>query len=124
MGICDFCRRNVLESTKLWDYHHSDFVDFKVAAESGCVFCARLAHATGGLKSWFDQASGTPALYRWNMCEAARMRDTTSYVSITFRPVPGREQGDATSEDLPELRFDMFLEEGSDFAYKSLTSNH
>lgn len=117
MGICDFCQRNVLESEKLWGYHHSDFVDFKDAAESGCVFCERLAHATQDLKSWFDNANGTPALYRWNMREAARMRDTSSFFSITFRPVPGRKKGEAKSEDLPELRFDLFPEEGMSRPY-------
>ncbi|KAJ0292312.1 hypothetical protein CBS470a_003001 [Colletotrichum nupharicola] len=123
MGICDFCQRNVLESEKLWGYHHSDFVDFKDAAESGCVFCERLAHATQDLKSWFDNANGTPALYRWNMREAARMRDTSSFFSITFRPVPGRRKGEAKSEDLPELRFDLFPEEGMSRPYLGFIPN-
>ncbi|KZL70436.1 heterokaryon incompatibility protein (TOL) [Colletotrichum tofieldiae] len=115
MGVCSFCQRNVLESKKLWGYHHSDFVNFEVAAGSNCVFCAKLSHATEGSKSWFDHANGIPALYRWSMREAARMRDTSSYVSITFRPVPGRKNGEALSEDLPELRFDMFPEEDLGF---------
>ncbi|KAL3302438.1 heterokaryon incompatibility protein [Colletotrichum asianum] len=123
MGICDFCQRNVLESEKLWGYHHSDFVNFKNAAESGCVFCERLAHATQDLKSWFDNTNETPALYRWNTREAARMRDTGSFFSITFRPVPGRKKGEAKSEDLPELRFDLFPEEGMSRPYLGFIPN-
>ncbi|KAH0442151.1 heterokaryon incompatibility protein [Colletotrichum camelliae] len=117
MGICEFCQWNILESKNLWGYHHSDCANFKDAAKSGCVFCQRLAHATQDLKSWFDNANGTPALYRWNTREAARVRDTSSFVSIIFRPVPGRGKGKAKSDDLPELRFDLFPEEGMSRPY-------
>ncbi|KAF6804731.1 heterokaryon incompatibility protein, partial [Colletotrichum musicola] len=36
---------------------------------------------------------------------------TKSHVSVIFRPVPGRVSGDKRSEDLPEVRFELFPEE-------------
>lgn len=104
---------NVLESKKSWDYHRTEAVDFEHAAKSGCVFCKRLVPSQGTLQSWFEHKDEMKALYRWNMREAIQTRDTKSYVSITFRPVPGRENGGKKSEELPELRFDLFPEEGS-----------
>lgn len=134
--ICDFCRSTVLESGKTWGYHHEDPAQFDASVEAGCVFCTRLAERLGEepdkrpdvktsekpsetpsgspstVAPWFDQVGDTKSLYRWNMRPAARIRETKSYVSITFRPVTGRTVGPKRSEDLPEVRFDLIPEDG------------
>ncbi|KAK2015912.1 HET-domain-containing protein [Colletotrichum eremochloae] len=101
MTICDFCRRTVLESNKTWGYHHVNATEFDAAAKSGCVFCRKLSASVGVL----DDIDDTTAFYRWSIRETAQIRETKSYISITFRPVPGRGKG------LPEVRFDMLPED-------------
>ncbi|KAK1705799.1 heterokaryon incompatibility protein [Colletotrichum lupini] len=111
MIICKFCRTTVLESGKLWDYHHQDSDSFKGSLRSQCVFCKRLAEGLGEINPWFDHDLKTKSLFRWNMRQVAQIRETKSHVSVTFRPVPGRACGDVKSDDLPEVTFYLFPEE-------------
>ncbi|KAI3557749.1 heterokaryon incompatibility protein [Colletotrichum abscissum] len=111
MIICKFCRTTVLESGKLWDYHHQDSDSFKGSLRSQCVFCKRLAEGLGEINPWFDHNLKTKSLFRWNMRQVAQIRETKSHVSVTFRPVPGRACGDVKSDDLPEVTFYLFPEE-------------
>ncbi|KAK2058659.1 heterokaryon incompatibility protein [Colletotrichum caudatum] len=109
MIICNFCRRNVLESKKAWGYHHVSAVAFKDAADSGCVICKRLAASVGDPQPWF--VDNTTALYRWNMREAPQATDFQSYVTITFRSLPGRQHRDKDSESLPQHQFYLIPED-------------
>ncbi|KAL0934507.1 heterokaryon incompatibility protein [Colletotrichum truncatum] len=109
MIICQFCRRNVLESQKTWDYHHVNMAALKVSAESGCVFCKRLAPFVKTVHGGIQKE--TKALYRWTMREVPHIRETKSNVSITFRPVPDEQGEKESTRDLPEVRFYVFHEE-------------
>ncbi|KAK2017364.1 heterokaryon incompatibility protein [Colletotrichum eremochloae] len=109
MNICDFCQRNVLESKKVWDYHHTSAVAFKDAANSGCVICKRLAESVGDPEPWFT--NNISALYRWNMHETPQAIGCKSHVAITFRPLPGGQHGEKNSESLPEHLFYLIPED-------------
>ncbi|KAK1672359.1 heterokaryon incompatibility protein [Colletotrichum godetiae] len=111
MIICKFCQATVLESGKNWDYHHQDSDSFEDSLHSRCVFCTRLAEGLDKISPWFDHDLNVKALYRWNIRQAAQIRETKSHVSITFRPVPSRTCGKLKSDDLPEVTFYLFPEE-------------
>ncbi|KAF6805994.1 heterokaryon incompatibility protein [Colletotrichum sojae] len=103
----------------MWGYHHSDAVAFRASVEQRCVFCARLAEKLGPLQPWFDHQDQPRALYRWTIRQTPRIRETKSHVSVIFRPVPGRVSGDMRSEDLPEVRFELFPEENLGYIPKA-----
>ncbi|KAK1636318.1 heterokaryon incompatibility protein-domain-containing protein [Colletotrichum phormii] len=111
MIICKFCQATVLDSGKSWDYHHQDSDSFEGSLHSRCVFCTRLAEGLGEISPWFDHDLKVKSLYRWNIRQAAQIRETKSHVSITFRPVPSRTCGKLKSENLPEVTVYLFPEE-------------
>ncbi|KZL85586.1 heterokaryon incompatibility protein [Colletotrichum incanum] len=106
--ICEFCRSTVLESEKRWDYHHRHAASFEASLQSRCVFCTRLAENLGNLSPWFDNEHEIKSVYRWNIRQAYRTRDTQSYISIRFRPIPGRGDGNKRSETLPDVQFHLY----------------
>ncbi|KAK2008908.1 heterokaryon incompatibility protein [Colletotrichum eremochloae] len=106
--ICEFCRSAVLESERRWDYHHQDAASFEASVQSGCLFCTRLAEELGNLSPWFDSEHDVKAVYRWNVRQAYKTRDTQSHVSVRFRPVPGRDDGARRSEHLPDVQFHLY----------------
>ncbi|KAF0316115.1 heterokaryon incompatibility protein, partial [Colletotrichum asianum] len=107
MAICKRCRENVLESNKTWDYHHINTDTFNDAADSDCIFCRKL----GGFVKELDFKPRVDAFYRWTMRETAQIRETKSYISITFRPVSSLHREGEMGDQLPEVCFDMFPEE-------------
>lgn len=106
--ICEDCQLNILKSEKTWDYHHVTAAKLIAATGSGCVFCQKLAASAGVIHGKDD----TEPLYRWTIRETAQTRETKSYISITFRPVVNTGHENNKSEELPEVRFDLFPEEG------------
>ncbi|GKT76465.1 heterokaryon incompatibility protein [Colletotrichum tofieldiae] len=104
MEICDFCQQNVLESDNSWGYHHTDAVKFKNAAESGCVFCRKLLASIGTI----DYNGGFKPVYRWSIRETTQIRESRSYVSVTFRPVFSQGHKAKESKMLPEIFFDLY----------------
>ncbi|GKT41592.1 uncharacterized protein ColSpa_01773 [Colletotrichum spaethianum] len=106
--ICEFCRSTILESERKWDYHHRHAASFEASVQSGCVFCMRLAENIGSLSPWFDNEHKIKSVYRWNIRQAYKTRETQSYISIRFRPIPGRCGGDKRSEDLPDAQFHLY----------------
>ncbi|KAK1994909.1 HET-domain-containing protein [Colletotrichum falcatum] len=112
--ICDFCRTTVLESERRWDYHHRHAASLEASAQSGCIFCTRLAEDLGTVSPWFDGGGGGEAVYRWNIRQAHRTRHTQSHVSVRFRPVPGRGDGARRSEHLPDVQFHLYPKDDFD----------
>ncbi|GKT64920.1 heterokaryon incompatibility protein [Colletotrichum tofieldiae] len=112
--ICEFCRSTVLESKKRWDYHHQHAASFEASLQSECVFCTRLAENLGTLSPWFDNEHEIKSVYRWNIRQAYRTRDTQSYISVRFRPVPGRSDGNKRSETLPDVQFHLYPKDDFD----------
>ncbi|KAK1985878.1 heterokaryon incompatibility protein [Colletotrichum cereale] len=112
--ICDFCRSSVLESERRWDYHHRHAASFETSVQSGCLFCTRLAEDLGNVRPWFDSEHDVKAVYRWNIRHAFKTRDTQSHVSVRFRPVPGRGDGAARSEALPDVQFHLYPKDDFD----------
>ncbi|KAK2063360.1 heterokaryon incompatibility protein [Colletotrichum caudatum] len=108
--ICEFCRSTVLESERRWDYHHRHAASLEASARSGCLFCTRLAEDLGNLGPWFDGGGhdDVNAVYRWNIRQAYKTRDTRGHVSVRFRPVPGRGDGANRSEHLPDVQFHLY----------------
>ncbi|CCF34787.1 TOL [Colletotrichum higginsianum] len=111
MMICEDCQLNILKSEKTWDYHHATAAKLIAATGSGCVFCQKLAASAGVIHGKDD----TEPLYRWTIRETAQTRETKSYISITFRPVVNTGHENNKSEELPEVRFDLFPEEDLGF---------
>uniref|UniRef100_L2G647 Heterokaryon incompatibility protein n=1 Tax=Colletotrichum fructicola (strain Nara gc5) TaxID=1213859 RepID=L2G647_COLFN len=107
MAICELCRKNVLESKKTWDHHHINTDTFNDAADSDCTFCRKL----GGFIKALRLKPRVDPFYRWTMRETAQIRETKSYISITFRPVSSLDHEAFIGDRLPEVRFDMFPEE-------------
>lgn len=118
MIVCKFCQTTVLESAKQWGYHHQDSDSFEGSLRSQCVFCTRLAEGLGEIDPWFDHDLEVKSLFRWNVRQAAQIRETKSHVFVTFRPVSGRACGKMKSEDLSEITFYLFPEEGWPMSYK------
>ncbi|KAK2046748.1 heterokaryon incompatibility protein [Colletotrichum somersetense] len=106
--ICEFCRSTVLESERRWDYHHRHAASLEASVQSGCLFCTRLAEDLGNLGPWFDGRHDVNAVYRWNIRQAYKTRDTQSNISVRFRPVPGRSYGAKRSEHLPDVQFHLY----------------
>ncbi|KAH9230649.1 hypothetical protein K456DRAFT_1918098 [Colletotrichum gloeosporioides 23] len=107
MAICELCRKNVLESKKTWDHHHINTDTFNDAADSDCTFCRKLGEFIKALRL----KPRVDPFYRWTMRETAQIRETKSYISITFRPVSSLDHEAFIGDRLPEVRFDMFPEE-------------
>lgn len=125
MDPCVFCRDNVLRTPKSWGYHHSDALKFEDSVSRRCIFCSRLAEKLGTLQTWFDHDEQPKALYRWTLRESPKIRETEiHHVSLIFRPVPGRVSGGEKSEDLPEVRFELFPGEGSHLHIKLSRGRH
>ncbi|KAK1996585.1 heterokaryon incompatibility protein [Colletotrichum falcatum] len=97
---------------KVWDYHHISAVASTDAADSGRVICKRLAASVGDPQPWC--VDSIKALYRWNIREAPQATDFKSHVTLTFRPLAGRQHGEKNSESLQEHRFYLIPEEGTD----------
>ncbi|KAK2769742.1 heterokaryon incompatibility protein [Colletotrichum kahawae] len=107
MAICKLCRMHVLESNRTWGFHHISAANLHTAAEVDCIFCRKLA----GFVATVDHRHHVGAFYRWSIRDTAQIRETNSYISITFRPVSSREQEAQRAEELPEVRFDLFPKE-------------
>ncbi|TQN71695.1 hypothetical protein CSHISOI_03820, partial [Colletotrichum shisoi] len=110
MMICEKCHE-ILKPEKTWGHHHVTTAKLVDAKGSGCVFCQKLAASAGVVHSEDD----TKPLYRWTIRATAQNRETKSYTSITFRPVLDTGHKTDKSENLPEVRFDLFPEEDLGF---------
>ncbi|KAF5528567.1 hypothetical protein CGCA056_v001768 [Colletotrichum aenigma] len=102
MAICELCRKNVLESKKTWDHHHINTDTFNDAADSNCTFCRKL----GGFIKALRLKPRVDPFYRWAMRETAQIRETKSYISITFRPVSSLDHEAYMGDRLPEIWID------------------
>lgn len=111
MSICEFCRHNVLESKKTWDYHHVNPGALHDPADSTCVFCTRLAALVKAAQPGHHKEN--KARYRWTLREAPQIREIKSHASITFRPAPDEQGQEEGTQLLPEVRFDVFPEDGN-----------
>lgn len=111
MSICEFCRQNVLESKKTWDYHHISIGALHDPADPTCIFCTRLAALVKAAQ--LGPHKETKARYRWSLREAPQIRETESHAFITFRPIPDEKGQEEDTQLLPEVRFDVFPQDGN-----------
>lgn len=114
-AVCQYCKDNVLESSKIWDYYD---VDLNTPKAPGCVFCTRLAPLIQKARARCShglERDGGKATYRWNIRKAPQIRETSSHFSITFRPVPSscHECEKNNTGELPEVMFYLFPEDGT-----------
>ncbi|KAF6841280.1 heterokaryon incompatibility protein [Colletotrichum musicola] len=111
-AVCQHCKDNVLESSKVWDYYD---VDLNTPEAPGCVFCTRLAPLIQKARTRCShgiERYGGKAAYRWNI-RKAQIRETSSHFSITFRPVSSscHECEKRNTGELPEVMFYFFPED-------------
>ncbi|KAF2761058.1 HET-domain-containing protein [Pseudovirgaria hyperparasitica] len=87
VGICTFCQQNIIDSNKLWDYHHADVHSVCSSSAEGCIFCdqlygdyatKQLAFRHADLKDW--------PLYRWSIRRPGMVRESLENLVLTFRP--------------------------------------
>jgi hypothetical protein len=83
--ICSYCKLSILESGRVWGFHHGEAVAFRNSATQGCTVCRRLAEHIQHQGVTLEQALQHNAAYRWTLRTAAKLRESPEYVILTFR---------------------------------------
>ena len=138
MKLCDFCKKNILESGESWDFHHRSYESLRTSAEytsqvisqatdattekrERCLFCWRLQEDVDTLSETLakDNKKEEWPLHRWSIRSLARIRESLECIVVTFRWVPrGKKDGvvNGSKRDsqviLPTRTFYLFEEEG------------
>lgn len=114
LSVCSFCSKNIIRSTKSWDFHHPSFASLARSASIRCAFCTPLHDQV--IQRWdrfsafcgVDGVSGLPwlsehaqtseqpptnsvsttALYRWSVRGLGRTQDGKEMVAVTFHVIP------------------------------------